>query len=122
MNVSGCPFAAAAVQAEALPGGGPGQDDPAFDTSGSALVIPAHLVVDLLTAEAVAIYDPRRDVRLQLSRPIYEIFRQFARPRWVDAVLPPEPSRRERALECVRQLERKGFLHPPATVASAATP
>jgi hypothetical protein len=78
-------------------------------------------VVDLLTAEAVAIYDPYRDVRLQLSRPVYEIFRQFTRPRWVDAVLPSEPSRRERALECIRQLERKGFLHPPAAVALAAT-
>jgi hypothetical protein len=92
--------------------------DPCRDETGEALMIPPSLQVLEITREFVVIRDPVRCATLQLSRPIYEMFRRFVRPCWVKDVLPGESPRRERALACIRQLEQKGFLAAPATMIS----
>jgi hypothetical protein len=69
-----------------------------------------------IAVDHAEVRDPPRSARLQLSRPVYELFLRFARPTWVDDVVPPDPPRRERAVECIRHLERKGFLAPPGTL------
>jgi len=97
--------------------------DPARDATGASLMIVPSVVIENLEPGFVVAFEPLRGVRLRLGRPVYEIFRRFALPQWVDDVLPAEPERREKARQAVGYLRQRGLLAPPPeAIAGAAAP
>ena len=95
--------------------------DPAADATGAALMIPPWIVAVELEERAVVVRDPRGESTIRLSRPLYELFRRFALPAWVDEVVGPgAPEARAHVLGLVRQLEGRGFLASPASLVPRA--
>ncbi|HEU4883838.1 MAG TPA: hypothetical protein VFT45_16380 [Longimicrobium sp.] len=76
------------------------------------MMLPAAIVAGI-EERAVVLCLPWEEGGLRLKRGVYDIYRAFHLPRPVAEVLPEDPERRAKVLQCIRLLASRGFLVPP---------